>query len=220
MINKKILLAGSLVILLLIPSISALSIDKNDENCCFLGTIYGGVGWVTGGYSGAVIPFASIEIEGFRQKHCNIIGGYMFIGLPLDRTYTVIADAPGYESDSVSVTLTQDDQCEEVYIYLEKNDEKDEEQTGTSPKNFIGSIIQIIIGKINNPRIERCGSNKILVFHAEKVFLMGGTPTYEGYKSITQWIYDQEVILGIKTHNPDFRGLITKNFIFGRQKYW
>jgi hypothetical protein len=218
--NKKTILAGFLVLMILIPSINALSIKANDEKCCFLGTIYGGVGWVTGGYSGAVIPFASIEIEGVRKKLCNFIGRYMFTGLQLDRTYKVIADAPGYESDSCSVTLTQDAPCEEVYIFLRKNDEKYERTSEINTKSFIGDIIQIIIGKIRNPRIMEAGSNKLLIFFAEKVFLIGFTFSYDGAKSITQWIYSEEVKLGLRTNGPDFRGLITNNFILGRQKHF
>jgi len=217
--RKLIFICLTLVMILIMPSITAFSMNSNSNDCCFLGTIKGGVAWQTGGYSGAVIPFASIEIEGVRKKYCSIIGTYLFTGLQFDRTYKIIADAHGYESDSTTVILTEDGPIEEVYFYLKKNDEEDVKTFDITTKNFVGDNIFIIFGTISNPRVVEAGSNQLLVFFAEKVFVIGFTYGYFGPTSITQFIFSEEVKLGWKTSGPDFRGSVTDNFILGRQTY-
>lgn len=219
MIKRKLtFICLTLIMILIIPSITSFSINSNNNDCCSLGSICGGVGWQTGGLSGAVIPFTSIEIEGVRKKHCSVIGTFLFTGLPLDRTYTLIADANGYERDSTTVILTEDDPHEEVYFYLKKDDKEDAGVSNTNTKNFVGDTIFLICGTISNPRIEEAGSNQLLVFFAEKVFVIGFTYGYFGPTSITQCISSEEIKLGWKTSGPDFEGSLTDNFILGRQK--
>jgi len=128
MISRRIFLILIFLMLLLIsffPLINAVNtIDvTNKEDCCIGGRIFGGVCWVTGGLSGAVIPFASVKIVDVKEKHCNLIGLFDFRGLKLNRTYEVVADAHGYDNYSMFVTLTDENPVEEIYFYLEKNDE-------------------------------------------------------------------------------------------------
>jgi hypothetical protein len=47
---------------------------------------------------------------------------------------------------------------------------------------------------------------------------LGFYASYDGHYDVTQWIYNEEVKLSWKTSGPDFRGIITKDFIFGIQR--
>jgi hypothetical protein len=118
------------IFLLVLPSANAIILEKKieikdskEQTCCF-GTIYGYVAAETGGYP-SFIPFAKIEIEGVRKKICGIFGSYRFIGLPLERTYDVTADANRYRSKTFSITLTNDDPCKELIFVLKEDPDED-----------------------------------------------------------------------------------------------
>ena len=118
---------------------------KEKTSC--VGTVTGQVVWVTGGYSGAVIPFASVKLDTGRTKLCNAIGWYMFTGLEFDRTYELTADASGYDSQILSVTLTEENPHQELYFYLEKNDD-DTVKTKVKINNEKGKIYGTVFGEI------------------------------------------------------------------------
>ena len=125
--NKLIVLSLFVLFIITFPSINAITVkktkDENEKSRCF-GTIYGNVFGETGGYP-AFIPFARIEIEGLRRKHCDLFGGFVFTGLSLDRMYKVTADANGYEEDTKTVTLTKDEPCKDImFVLLKDPDEK------------------------------------------------------------------------------------------------
>jgi hypothetical protein len=84
-------------------------------------------------------------------------------------------------------------------------------------KSFVDCFL-IVIGKISNPRIEEQGKNKYLIFYAEVVFVSGFYSSYDGNYDVTQWIYNENIKLSWKTSGPDFRGIVTKDVIFGIQR--
>jgi hypothetical protein len=125
---KKITVIISLfaILMLVLPIANAINLEKHQEKndnieqiCCF-GTIYGYVAAETGGYP-SIIPFAKIEIEGVRKKICSILGSYIFLGLPLDRTYNLTAHAKGYRSHTFSITLTKVEPCKEQNFVLKED---------------------------------------------------------------------------------------------------
>ena len=75
-----------------------------------------------------------------------------------------------------------------------------------------------IYGKISNPRIIEYNRHTGLHFYAEKVHVIGFGVSYDGLYTITQWIYNEEVQVNWKGEGPDFRGLVTNNFIIGSQR--
>jgi hypothetical protein len=85
-------------------------------------------------------------------------------------------------------------------------------------KNFDRCIF-FIYGEISNPRIEEQGSRKYLYFDAKKVHIIGVSYGYDGPVSITQWIYSEVVKISWKTSGPNFRGLVTNNYLLGTQRY-
>ena len=95
--------------------------------------------------------------------------------------------------------------------------ESDLTQIHTTDTSFLRDTIFLIIGKISNPCIDETGSNKLLIFTAEEVLVIGLSYSYDGASSITQWIYQETVTLGWETNGPDFRGIITSSKIIGRQ---
>ena len=95
--------------------------------------------------------------------------------------------------------------------------ESDLTQMHITDTSFLRDTIFLIIGKISNPCIDETGSNKLLIFTAEEVLVIGLSYSYDGASSITQWIYQETVTLGWETNGPDFRGIITGSKIIGRQ---
>jgi hypothetical protein len=75
----------------------------------------------------------------------------------------------------------------------------------------------LIYGRISNPIIKEYKQYKWLWIHAECVHVIGFGVSYDGLYSITQWIYDEDVKLSLEADGPTFRGLVTNNFILGRQ---
>ena len=131
---KRKILAIILIILFIATAINiqAIKIKKVSENkdCTNLGCIYGVISGETGGYP-SFIPFAKVKIEGIRTKLCDILGGYRFFGLPLERSYTITAQAGGYQTDSKTVTLTKENRVEQVFITLLKDRDQTKEECNT-----------------------------------------------------------------------------------------
>lgn len=79
-----------------------------------LGFIYGRIGiYVWSGWA----PLYGVEIDaGIRKKICG--GHYMLCFLPLDRTYTITASNEGWETETKSVTLTEENRFEFIGFTL------------------------------------------------------------------------------------------------------
>lgn len=143
--------------------------EEKINDCINLGYIYGAIYGETGGYP-SFIPLAKVKIDGRPGKLCGMLGGYCFIALPLGRSYTITADANGYQKDSKTVSLTKDKKYDQVLITLLKD-----RDTSTEEQNCKGEITGTVFGEIGGFQDDIAFADiEIIDLEAKKTGLFGG----------------------------------------------
>ncbi len=107
MANKKLIIVSLTVIILLIPSMNAITIktNKNDYSDILQqnGSTYGCVSYShRPGY--ATVPFARVR-NGLKIDICYIQGSFNISGLAVDRHYTMYYSAIGFITKSLKVYI-------------------------------------------------------------------------------------------------------------------
>jgi len=144
--KKNIITIGAIAILLgimLMPCINAMMLEiktttvesiilkedvltKRTENKdyepAYFGSIYGQTyghqGWMMYPLPGVIVEARSGTLV--KRDRSNIFCYYKIRGLPVDHTYTVTASYPGFNSETITVTLTSDRPHVRVSFDLEK----------------------------------------------------------------------------------------------------
>lgn len=124
--NRKCLtftIVLTLFALIITSTITAGITQKNvnqieEEQTCF-GTIYGNTG-TSLGWGFTPVFFAKVNVGCRTTYSSHILGYYKICGLPLG-TYTITGSKRGYDTFTDTVTLTENDPREQIFINLEPN---------------------------------------------------------------------------------------------------
>jgi len=140
MTNKKLtLICLTMIIILIAPSINAISVNKTTNESIKpedTGTIYGWTGYCHWpGYT--PVSFVRVWI-GTRFTISDLYGDFSISGLPLDHQYTVYYTRWDYVTKSEEVYLSSSEPNEEVYLMFNVNDKRSTNDKSRSPEETTG----------------------------------------------------------------------------------